>query len=109
MNEEIKKITELEFIIITMVALLIWCFGLVLEFFGIGLFISPIFESFFTFGMWLFFRSKNDPYANKAGANIAQYIATAIPIIPTILVSFFVKAYIHNHPKVAGIANVIAK
>ena len=99
MSAEIKKITESEIIIGVMFALLVWIFGLILELFGIGLILSPLIESFFTFATWLFFRAKNDPYANKLGANLAQYLANAIPLIPSILIAFLIKVYIHNHPE----------
>ena len=82
-----------------MLTLLVWVFGLIMELFGIGLILSPIIESFFTFGTWLFFKSKNDPYANKLGANLVQYLANAIPFIPSILIAFLIKVYIHNHPE----------
>jgi hypothetical protein len=95
----INKVKESEFIIGTMFALLVWITGLVLELFGIGLVLSPIIESFFTFGTWLFFEAKGDPYAYKFGANLVQYLANAIPFIPSILIAFMLKTYIHNHPE----------
>ena len=97
--DSINRVSESEIIIGSMFALLVWITGLILELFGIGLVLSPIIESFFTFGTWLFFKAKNDPYADKLGANLIQYLANAIPFIPSVLISFLVKVYIHNHPE----------
>lgn len=96
-------------IIMIMLSLAIWGFGLLMELFGVGLVVSPILESFFTFATWLFFRGKNDPYANNLGANIAQYAANIVPFIPSVLISFLIKAYIYNHPQVVSSLTGIAE
>ncbi len=104
MNPGYKKIGEVEIVIGTMISLMVYGLSLILDSLVVGIFISPILESFFTFGMWLFFKSHGDPHANKLGANLAQYLSNAIPFIPSIIIAFLVKVYFHNHPKAAGAA-----
>ncbi|TSA45137.1 hypothetical protein D4R51_02405 [bacterium] len=109
MNPSFGKISESEMIIGTMFALGVSALCFIFDLFIIGMVVTPIIESFFTFGMWLFFKSKGDPHADKVGVNIAQYAANLIPFIPSIVVVFIVKVYIHNHPKIAGLTTQVAK
>lgn len=104
MNPHFEKISESEIIIGTMFAFGVFVLCFIFDLFIIGMVVTPIIESFFTFGTRLFFKSKGDPHANKLGANIAQYAANLIPFIPSIVVVFIIKVYIHNHQQVAGLA-----
>lgn len=108
MSGDYKKINESEIIIGAMLALGVFVLSFIFDFFVIGMVVTPIIESFFTFGMWWFFKSMGDPHANKVGANIAQYAANLIPFIPSIVVVFLVKVYIHNHPKIIAAAGKVA-
>ncbi len=104
MNDKYKKISETEIVIWTGLTVLVSLFCATLDAFGIGVAISPVIESFVVFGMWLFFREKGDPFANKAGANIVQYAATFIPFIPVLIATFLIKVIIHNSEKIAQLA-----
>ncbi len=103
-----KKIGEAEMIIGIGLSFLVYFFCFLLDFTGIGAVITPFIESFFTFGTWLFFKNKGDPFANRVGANIAQYAANLIPFIPSIVIAFITKVYIHNHPKTLAAAGKVA-
>jgi|GEM_PF-3171286 len=102
MGESFKKIDEVEIAIGVGLSLLVWFLCALLDAVAIGWVVSPIIESFFTFGMWWFFKNHGDPHSSKFVANFAMYAATLIPFLPTIVASFIIKAVIHNHQNLIG-------
>jgi hypothetical protein len=89
-------------IIGAILALLVSFFCFSLDSLGIGIVVSPVIEGFFTFGTWMFFKNKGDRYTSKVGVNIAQYAANLLPFVPTVLLTFIIRAVIHNHPDIVS-------
>ncbi|MGC9610647.1 MAG: hypothetical protein ABSE68_00245 [Minisyncoccia bacterium] len=109
MNSEYKKINEAEVILGVCMAFLVYILCFIFDLFAIGVVVSPVIQSFFTFGMWFFFKNHGDPDANKLNGNIAQYFGNLIPFIPAIVLSFAIKVFIHNHQQLGGMAAGIAQ
>ena len=101
MNSKYKKIGEVEMIIG-----LVFLFGLyimndLLDGLVIGLFIVPVINLFCLGINWWFFDSRGDKKAGDPQSIILQFITGAIPLVPAPIITFIVKTYIHNHPKVS--------
>jgi len=108
MNSKYKRIDETEIVIGSEIALFISVACFCLDLLGIGIFISPIIESFFVMWMWWFFRNHGDPHASKLGVNITQYLSTAIPFVPSILIIFITRVVIHNRQGAGGVVGKVA-
>ncbi|MGC9603241.1 MAG: hypothetical protein ABSF47_02110 [Minisyncoccia bacterium] len=108
MGENFKKIDEVEIAIGVGFSLLVWFLCALLDAVGIGLVVSPIIESFFTFGMWWFFKNHGDPHSSRFGANFAMYASNLIPFLPAIVASFIIKTVIHNHQNLIGAVGKVA-
>lgn len=102
MGEKFRKIDETEIAIGVGMSLLVWFLCALLDAVGIGLVVSPVIESFFTFGTWLFFKNHGDPNSERFGINFAMYASNLIPFVPAIVVSFVVKTMVHNHQNLVG-------
>ncbi len=78
------------------------CF--LLDFTGVGDFLTPFIQGFATFTMTMWARSKGDANAVKMGRQLVKYGSNIIPWLPTTLAAFAIESYLHNHPKAAGVA-----
>ena len=108
MGEKFKKIDEVEITIGVGLSLLVWSLCLLLDTVGIGLVVSPVIESFFTFGVWWFFKNHGDPHSSRFGVNFAMFASTLIPFLPTIVASFIIKTVVHNHQNLIGVIGKVA-
>mgnify|MGYP001600628002 CR=1 FL=1 len=72
---------------------------------GIGVAIAPVIQSFATFSLTMWFRSKGDPNATKLGKQLVRYALNLLPVSPLIIttftttIPFLIMVYIHNHPE----------
>ena len=103
MTPEYKKINEAEAVIFGGFLLGLYAMNSALDGVLIGVVIVPLINWTMTGGTWYFFRQKGDATASKPLSLIVQAIGGAIPFVPAPIIAFAVKAYIHNHPKAAGV------
>lgn len=109
MNEEHKKFNEAEMLLGGFFTLGVDSVCFLIDWTGVGLAIAPIIQSFTTFTMWWWFKTKGDPNTLKTGRQVAKYAANFLPLIPTTFTAFAVEVYIHNHPeRFAAIQKVAA-
>jgi len=101
MSHEYKKIGEVELVIG-----LVFLFGLylmddALDGLVIGLFLVPIINGLCTLINWWFFTSKGDKTASEPKSLLLQFLVDAFPFIPGPIVTFAIKAYMHNRSEPA--------
>jgi hypothetical protein len=102
MTPEYKKITEAEMVIWLTFLLGLYLLNDLLDALVIGVVICPLINWGITGGTWYFFWQKGDQTASKPLSLIVQALGDAIPFLPTPIIAFAIKAYLHNHPKAAG-------
>lgn len=108
METENNKFNEVELVLGGMFTLGVDGTCALLDLTGVGAVITPFIQSFVTFVMWMWFRSKGDKNSGKLGRQIAKYASNAIPIIPTTFTVFIIEALIHNRPKIKQAGGKIA-
>ena len=104
MEEKLQKFNEVELLLGGFFTLSVDIVCALIDLTGIGLIIAPFLQSFVTFSIWLWFRSKGEQGVSSIGRQVAKYLANAIPILPTTFIAFVIEALVHNHPKIAAIA-----
>ncbi len=106
MEQENNKFNEAEIVIGCMFVGGVDVVCLLIELTGIGVFISAPLQSFVTFGLWWWFKSKGGERGGNLGKQIAKYFANVLPMAN--FVAFIIQVIIHNNPKVAQLTGQLA-
>lgn len=102
MNPEYKKIGEVEMVIGLVFLSGLYLMNDVVDGLVVGVFVVPLINWFCTGINWWFFKNKGDLKAGSLMPLIAQCVGGAIPFVPAPLITFGVKVYFHNHPKIVA-------
>ncbi len=105
-DENINKVTESEIIVFSFLLLGADTTCAVLDLTGVGVAITPIFQGFATIAMekWME-SSKESKNAMQTKKILQKLLMNTVPFFPTLLINFWIDAYIHNHPKIAQLAS----
>lgn len=108
METEKKKIIEAEMIIGNGFCLAIDGVCALIDFSGIGLFLSPVIQSFgiFVIDQWVGSKGGGTP---GLGKKIAKYASGILPVLPTTTAVFNIEVFLHNHENVLGAVETVAK
>ncbi len=100
----LPKVSLGEIVLFGLILFIVDVFCTLLDFTGIGAAVTPFIQAGFTAMMtaW-FYWSKKDKAVTKLGRQIIKYASNLLPWVPTLFVVFVVEAYMHNHPKQAGV------
>jgi hypothetical protein len=98
-TEEINRFNEAEILVGGFFLLGIDLICILIDITGVGMAVAPFLQAPGTFfsSMWL--KSKGDSGNMKLGRQITKYASNALPVVPTLFLSFLIETYIHNHPE----------
>ncbi|KKU91575.1 MAG: hypothetical protein UY23_C0001G0181 [Candidatus Jorgensenbacteria bacterium GW2011_GWA1_48_11] len=103
---ELKKVTESEMVIGGVFTLGLDGLCALIDATGVGLAIAPIIQSFATFSITMWLKTKGGTRV-KIGKEAVKYAANFLPVLPTVTAIFAVSAYVHNHPEKFGGAETL--
>lgn len=106
--EEDKKIGSGELLIFSFLFLFVDTLCFLLDWTIVGAGFTPVIQGFVLFFMDKFLIGKGVKAASQLGRKIAKYALQLIPILPTLVTTFLIEAYIHNNPKIAQVATKTA-
>ena len=109
MDGERNKFTEVEMIVGGLGALLVDGICAVIDIItvGIGAFITPVIQITATGAIEYWISKKGGDFSIFNAKRMGKYASNLLPVIPTVLAIFLRSAYLHNHPKVAGLAGKV--
>jgi len=99
----VNKFSSVEIILGSALCLLVELANLFLDLIGIGFVIMPVIKAMIWFMLTIWFMAKGDKFIYKPARAITSYVSQALPLVPTLLMSFLINVYMHNHPKAAAL------
>jgi len=111
MNEEHNKFTEAEMVVGGLGALFVDGVCAVIDFFtvGIGATFTWVVQLAATGGIEWWVSQKGGDMSVFTAKRFGKYASNFLPIAPTVFVIFLRSVYLHNHPKIAGIASTAGR
>lgn len=105
---ELKKFHGSELVLGGLLFLSLDAGAALIDFTGVGLALSPVLQGTATTASAFWFKSKGSKKATGIGRMLSKYLANFLPVLPTLTVTFFIEAYLHNHPEKLKVAGKLA-